>query len=449
MWKKILVSLPLVGATTWAGGSYYLGSQAQDAYTKLLFQLNEMKPYSFESESYQAGLATSHAVTLVRATSSSDSPVLMRLKHEISHTPLQIQSGAAPAFNPASIVTTIGKSEDDLFGGFIAGLDKYYNGVEPLVLTTSVSFDGSTSNELRINPLDVQEEMLSVSFQGGSATVYGDGQGHFTGQALIEKATLGLGTQFNLSVEPSISEFEVFRVSQALYEGEYQYRLPLIEFSADGVDFALNNAYVKSSSSRENDQFNAAGSMGVQDVSGPLPIQTVDLAVEIEGMSVEGLQAYQELASRIPQFDDGNVIDVSASEILDALVGLFNADGSTSVRLELGNSGGDASANLQVRVIDSLKERGLASYETVGDLLKAFEVQASVVADEMALMQTPAVMFLDHPMVAEFLVHEGSAYRSDLRVSDAMLAINGNYEPLADIVGPMFDMPLQMLTMAE
>lgn len=86
--KKLLLALPLIAGTSWAGTSYYAGSSTKDAYSDLLVQLNEFKPFTLVNEQYSAGIATSTAITVVKASSAPDAEILFRLHHDINHSPV-------------------------------------------------------------------------------------------------------------------------------------------------------------------------------------------------------------------------------------------------------------------------------------------------------------------------------------------------------------------------
>ena len=47
--KKLLAVLPLVAGASWAGTTYYSGSQTRDAYDQLLAQLGQISSFAVEN----------------------------------------------------------------------------------------------------------------------------------------------------------------------------------------------------------------------------------------------------------------------------------------------------------------------------------------------------------------------------------------------------------------
>ena len=105
--RKVLLALPLVASASWAGSTYYAGSQAQPAYEKLLADLNQAASGMFilESASYSAGFTESSAITNVKLLHIEE-PVIFQLQHSINHSPVGTDPEGA-RFSASSITTTI------------------------------------------------------------------------------------------------------------------------------------------------------------------------------------------------------------------------------------------------------------------------------------------------------------------------------------------------------
>ena len=136
--KKLLVAIPLVAGASWAGASYYAGSQTQHGYDRLLAQLNELKPFTLVNESYYAGVANSTAITKVMDSTAAEAKVLFRLHHDIQHSPIGMNEDGLRV-GAATIVTTLVRDES-LSDELIAAMADFTEG-EPIQLNTSVGFD--------------------------------------------------------------------------------------------------------------------------------------------------------------------------------------------------------------------------------------------------------------------------------------------------------------------
>ena len=93
----------------------------------------------------------SSAITTVKTSDKDDAEIVFRLSHEIDHSPIGFNDGAARV-SASNILTTllidpdsdVGKTFSELFGD-----------EEPVVLSSSVGFNGKTLNELRTAPINI------------------------------------------------------------------------------------------------------------------------------------------------------------------------------------------------------------------------------------------------------------------------------------------------------
>ena len=104
--KSLIVALPLIAGATWAGTSYFAGAQSEAGYDQFLSQTNAANFLTFEKESFEQGLTTSKAVTVVKESSAPDAEVLFRLAHDINHSSVQLNDNS-PSVGTATIRTTL------------------------------------------------------------------------------------------------------------------------------------------------------------------------------------------------------------------------------------------------------------------------------------------------------------------------------------------------------
>ena len=128
--RKLLLALPFVAGASWAGTTYYAGSQTEPAYERLISQLNEFKPFTVESEEYQAGFLQSVAVTRVMDSAGPDAKLLFRLKHVINHSPLGVNDNGARIGSSVIRTTLLADPDNTGMATVISG----FSGQEPFCL---------------------------------------------------------------------------------------------------------------------------------------------------------------------------------------------------------------------------------------------------------------------------------------------------------------------------
>ena len=161
--KKLLLAIPLVAGASWAGATFYTGSQTQSAYDKLLVQLNDYKPFTLVNESYTSGLVSSRAITKVMDSSAPDAQVLFRLQHDIQHSPIGVNEGNLRV-SAANIKTTLVRDQSipESVSQFMEG----FTDAEPVQINTAVGFDGKTVNQFLISAYEHDYEDVQVRFNG-------------------------------------------------------------------------------------------------------------------------------------------------------------------------------------------------------------------------------------------------------------------------------------------
>ena len=154
--RKVLLALPLVASASWAGSTYYAGTQAQPAYEKLLADLNQAANGLFilESASYSAGFTESFATTNVKLL-HSDQPMLFQLRHDINHSPVGSDPQGA-RFSASSITTTL--AADSLQNEEIKEVLNKFDGGQPFALYTDIGFTGNVTTDFHLHSLSMDYE---------------------------------------------------------------------------------------------------------------------------------------------------------------------------------------------------------------------------------------------------------------------------------------------------
>ena len=179
--RKLLLALPLVASASWAGTTYYAGTQTQPAYDKLISQLNEFKPFTVESEQYNAGFLTSTAVTKVMNSAGPDAKTLFRLQHVIDHSPVGVDGNGARV-GASTIHTTL--MVDEYSQDVVEALAAFDN-QQPFEIFTRVGMSGEVTNDLVINPFSVNHEGAQASFEGGHYTIFSNDNGAISGSGTM------------------------------------------------------------------------------------------------------------------------------------------------------------------------------------------------------------------------------------------------------------------------
>lgn len=443
--KKLLLAVPLVAGASWAGASYYSGSQTQSAYDQLLAQLNEMKPFTLVNESYSSGFAKSHAVTQVMDSASADAKVLFRLQHEIDHSPVGVNGGNVRV-GAASIKTTLVR--DDSLSESLLEMMEGFTETEPFVVDTQVSFDGNIDNHLQVSPYQLQEDGASVSFGGIDYLV------SVAGDAVLGSGTLG-AIEFSregneLSLSPGMIKTDLARISQSIYSGSYGIDFDSLSISsADNMSMHANLASIgfHSDTQVKGDQLSSQSLMSVGSIDSMLPINAVSLESTVSNLSIKGVQSYVDTVSQLSIADAMLSDDPEIMKrILGAYMPMIGPGTGADFGLRFSNDGGDASLVYGISVIDetvpAFPANGLASIVTLRDLLNVLTLEAHLDADATAIDQTPLAMFMMSPQAQQVIVADGVSYKADLTLSELIVDINGNPLALEMMLGDKLDTPL-------
>ena len=442
--KKLLLALPLVAGASWAGSTYYAGTQAQPAYEKLLSDLNETAAGLFvlETDQYTAGFTQSTAITNVKLQGLPE-PVLLKLQHDIQHTPIGSDPKGA-RFSASSITTTL--LQDNIENEALRRIVASFEGGEPFVLYSDVAFNGNVTSDLQLNKITTATDSGTFSFDGGryESTSHND--------QIIISGVLG---QINfkdisgngVTIARSTSNFDLVSVAQGVYTGEQLVTFPSVQLKSEmwGQNISIKDFILDSSSNVNGETLNTKTGLAIASIDSPLPLNSVDWTFELEGLSVNGLERYIAEMNRLSELDDSdwnNNPSAFEANIKDAFAGLLSPGTVFTNKLTLSNDGGDVISDMNVSFPGDGSGSGLDSVATVRDLLQSVTVDLALNADAPAIDMTPAAMFMMHPVAQQYIVTDGQTYTSTINIADLMLDINGNLQSLEPMLGSQLDMPL-------
>lgn len=445
--KKLLLALPLIAGTSWAGTAYYAGSSTKDAYADLLIQLNEFKPFTLVNEQYSAGLAKSTAITNVMASSSPDAEILFQLHHDINHSPVGLND-AGVRFGAATIKTTLVFSEasnptsSDLLEGFTSP--------EPVVINTNVKFDGTATHQLVVSAFQSVNEGQNFNFDGLDYTAAVNGAS-ITGEGTLGEFSMN-SPMVNFTLAPGIIDVDLEKHANGIYGGSYgiSFEQLSVESAAMPFDVGVQSINFSSDSDISGSTFNSNVYMSVGNIDSPLPINDLSLKVGTKNISIEGMSDYINTMSQFSALDETNVSNPEfVNQWISAMMKVLGPKAGASYDIDINNDGGNANVKFDVGIVDGSSAKypqsGLASLTTVRALLDIMEAELRFQADAAALDQTPLAGFLVSPQAEQFVVADGVTYQSHIKVKDLIVDINGNPISLELIMGDTLDMSLSQM----
>lgn len=447
--KKLLLALPFVVGGSWAGVSYFTGTQTQDAYEQLLSQANELGFVVLVNEQYSAGLANSTAITNVMESAEPGAQVLFRLQHAIQHSPVGLNEGAMRV-GAAIITTTL--LQDDSIPESMQAFMQGFGSDEPVQLDTDVKFDGTMAHRLLVGSYQHELDDVSVRFGGvdysmatSSDTLTGEGS---TGELVI--TSYSDDTVIRLAAGEI--QNEVLFNDDSIASGSYS--IAFDKLTATGpqvpVSLAIKQISLGSNLDVQDDKVDVETRYSIGHIDSPLPISRASLMASTTQLSLEGMKSYYGAASDLANSDaNADVSDAQVKALLLAAVDIIGPGSGMSYELDLGNESGNANLVASAKVVDSSSEyfpaAGLASIATLREALNTLELDVNLDADAAAIDQTPLAIVLGMPDAEQFIVADGLTYKSDISVRNLVVDINGNPLSLEFVIGEMLDMPLASL----
>jgi len=448
--KKLLIAVPVIAGSAWAGTSYFAGVQSEAGYDQLLRQMGQLKPYTFEKESYDSGLTTSRAVTLVKASQAADAEIVVRLEHLIEHSPVRIND-TGTQIGTATIRTTLldkGTSRDPVIE-IIKGFD---DESDPFELVTTVSPSGDLESRLTTSDFAFAESFVDLKFGATdiSATTIDNvttGSAAFGALSIVDKR----GVEFKLS--ESVLDVDVTHVPN---------EAPVADLSWTADKFVIANSATPHSLTMDGVDFvidaELAGGLLNQLLSlefkaidfgdsfpGNNPVESLAFALQVNGLDKAGLDQYTADLNQMSMQDRLDLSDEEFKELVRGLKKTVSPESEFIKKLALTNAGGDANLDLALRSV-APDMKAFENVVTVTDLLNLLELDFDVTLDKAALEVIPELAAMIPPEVIEIgMLDDGTSLTSTARIRGTELQFNGDTLSLQEMSGGMTDMPLKTL----
>lgn len=450
--KKLLIALPVIAGTSWAGTSYYAGVQSETAYQDLLSQIQFLEPITLTPESFKKGLTTSHAITAVRETNSPDADILFKLNHEINHSTVQLNDGE-PAIGTATIRTVL--VEDSVNANYADLLDSF-TGNQPLEIVTKAGIGGHIASAITISPLELpldgKEATLSIA--GSTATLTSDGD-RTLGEGVIGAITL-LGESGD-SLNSTPINVLVNTANQKPWLSPYEISYTLDALTSNSPDrpsaTTLSDVQAQFASTLDNNELDYVGvfDVGQIDFGDELPaeyapVNSGKLEIQLNNIKVQSVEDFVTHMSQYSLAVRTDPSQLPTAEILNQYAKVVTKNAEIMYDLELVNSAGKADADLTLRFIGDDSASGQDNLETGADLLNAIELIAHANIDKTALELTPAIAMMQTLPAQIAFVEQGDQYVAAVTVKKLMADLNGELFPLGQMFGEFLDVPIENLT---
>ena len=437
--KKLLAVLPLVAGASWAGTTYYSGSQTRDAYDQLLAQLGQISSFAVENESYTSGFMKSSAITTVKTSDKDDAEIVFRLSHEIDHSPIGFNDGAARV-SASNILTTllidpdsdVGKTFSELFGD-----------EEPVVLSSSDGFNGKTLNELRTAPINIAGDDGSFTINESLHEFSFDPDGKLIGSGELGELAFSSAEGDNFTASAITHAFDLNWIQTGVFTGSSTVAMDTASLvQSNGMVIGLNKVTYEQLAKSSNGTIAYDQTIDIADLESPIDLKTLAVSNSISGLKLEAIQQAQELSNKLMLEDADSANDTLLAELGNVYKSLIGKGASLSYGLGFTNSGGAADAEVSLTFKGDDSANGMDNLATVGDLIHALQASLKVDADAAALESTPLAMLLYSPQASQVLVNENGKYTANITLDEAIVDINGQPLSLALMLqGPM-EMPL-------
>jgi len=453
--KKLLLAVPVIAGTAWAGTSYFVGVQSEAGYDQLLTQLGDLKPYVFTKESYESGLTTSRAVTLVKNSAAADAEVLLRLNHEIAHSPVRIEDSGAQIAS-ATITTTLldHQAVDD---PVITVIDAF-DGEDPFELITTVTPGGDLESRLITNDFSMVD--------GNSTFKLAASEFDFSFIDYMSKGGGQIGAfEMTNSDDDIVVKVEAsdFRVDTQHRPGQYPlanwfWTIPKATLASTENDRGVEIDDIKldllSHQSDDKSEVGATANLHLGDLVVIDPedpnigkvMNSFDLKWVADGLDSD---AMDEITNSLAKFKiNGNVrINVLLKEMGTKYFDLITRNSQSNAKVSFINDGGEMSMDYSLRSIDDKTNAAFDNVVTIKDVLELTEIDANVKIDKamLELLPTDAGIDLTGPRRPAGLVDSGDAMTTTVRLRNTVLTLNDQTIPILEMTGGMEAMPIEAI----
>ncbi|PWQ98325.1 DUF945 family protein [Leucothrix arctica] len=491
--KKLLIAVPLIAIVGGAAAPFVIGSKVESAakqyielgnqqMEKALAANPQLSEAKFELDSYEKGYLNAKATGKVTFTANLNlngaKTYTIPFTSDVKHGPYLGDAG----FGASSIVT-----RPDLSG---FDLPESIN-EDTIIMSTIIGFAGDMKNNAVIAPISFENDGANLDFAGAvinSVSPDAKNRSTFTGDAAIQqlKITPSNGEAFVL--KPFTIDMEgkgeadlssgTYSVSSSAIEGvigddEGSFSLQKMDakgtykdaegtdvFSVGSAEVSFSDIEIKSENLPEAIKLpKLSFSSAVEQNSGtdfdihakysatldpslmqmmrsPVDVQTAEIGIKLKGFSIEVMEQYQALIEQLVEAGDqgqaaAEAIQGKALGIAQLLV--KNAS-SANLEIHAKSTEGDLDADVDVGFKPGLE---LSETELMGLMgapdpsrLLAILVGRGDVSLAKGITDKAGVTPMIQMMAADFVTLDGETFKSDVKITDGKLLINGNPLPM-------------------
>jgi len=442
--KSLIVALPLIAGATWAGTSYFAGAQSEAGYDQFLSQTNAANFLTFEKESFEQGLTTSKAVTVVKESSAPDAEVLFRLAHDINHSSVQLNDNS-PSVGTATIRTTL---VDGSINSRYDNIHSFFTGDEPIEIITRAGVAGHVASEITLGALTLTSgEKETATVEETKITLTNDAD-RIVGDGAIGAVVINSTDGSSATISASIVSFDL--ATEQMQTSDSHLSVKTDEITAQtpyqNTPITANGLQLSFNSDVEGDQIDYLASINIDAIdtgSTPTidtaPVTSGSLEIATNNFKIQAIRDYYGFLEGV----DGNNFESFSSEYLHEFVKLATKNIELVMNLDLNNSAGNANATFNIAFIGDQSASGRDTIVTGKDLANAIKVEADVVADKAALALTPAVAMMQSPPAQFAFEDQGDQWVSRLRATGLTAQINNEIIQLGDLTGGLLELPLE------
>ena len=441
--KKLLFSIPVSLGWICAGMSYYSGQKIEGSYEASLAELTRSSGVKWEKAEYSAGLLNSSAITVVKIPDTSQDDLIVRLHHEIQHTPIGIVDGKLWS-GVAMVRTTLLK--DESYSEEMQAFINSFASDEPLLINTEVKFDRSSTSDIVIAEALYDNDVQNISFTESNFNVNVHGDNVKVDGTFGDLVTNNVN-QETVKITGSKLTADLQRAAEGIYIGTSDFTLDSFTFSAPSAPtIDIKSSGAKYLSRIENNKLISSFKYFIDELDSPLPLNAVSLDIAAKGTSVDRWAEFSAVYEKALD-SDGDNIDVP--RLVSAGLNLLEPESGVDITLALTNDGGVADAALNIDVVpaasDFYPDGGINTTAPLRELLQLFTAKLSIKADAAAVNLTPLAAILQSPVAQQYVVSDESTHTLDMSMEALLVTINGNSIPLEPMLPFNFDMPIEML----
>jgi len=192
--KRLLLGLPLLVGTLWAGTTYLSATQTEPVYQQIVQQLNTNPFISAESTNYDSGFINSTAITSINYNDNARVNFSFKLRHIISHSPISIAPGSTRV-GEINVITTL--FQDESYNDTIKNILSAFNGDEPFIITTKARVDGRTHSNIEIPAIEFNNDGTVLVSSGVSGNLFIQPDGIVSGDIQSNNSQIRIPDQVN------------------------------------------------------------------------------------------------------------------------------------------------------------------------------------------------------------------------------------------------------------